>query len=82
MICESFSVHGRMKAGGVWTEATTVTLGFDHPTEIDAEHALTLSITGPSRLTSGRLALELELDDAANLFEKLGEVLRAAERVT
>jgi len=79
MISESLPITGRVKSGGLWTSVSDLSVAYDHPTELDEEHAFAISITGPDLALPGRVALELGLEDARRLLETLHRVMQAAD---
>lgn len=81
MIARGMDVEGRLKSGGRWGDVDRVSIAYDHPVELDEEHALMLDMVDTSTPVPRRIALELTLEDARRLQALLADVLRAAEAV-
>lgn len=81
MITRSLTVDGRLKAQGLWEDVTRVSVAFDHPVELDDEHALLLDLVDTRAPDARRVALELPLADARRLYDELAVVLEAAQTV-
>lgn len=79
MIAEGAPVSGRVKSGGIWATVTDLSISYDHPIELDAEHAVSIDLVGPDSGVRGRVALELELSDARRLLDRLQCVIQAAD---
>ena len=78
MIATRISLHGNVKTGGTWTPVTEAFVGYDHPTRLDAEHAVTLDLVDERDGAINRVALELPLEEARRLHDELTRVLAAA----
>lgn len=78
LIARSVGLHGRYKAAGVWGMVTRVLLEYDHPTVLDAEHALMVRIVGADGPNDVSVAMELSLDEAEVLMAALRAVTEEA----
>jgi len=79
MIANRLPLRGTMKSGGAWTPISEAFLGYDHPTELDVEHAVTLDLVDERAGVMRRVALELPLEDARRLHGELARVIAAAD---
>jgi len=78
-ISESAAVKGAGKGPTGWFALTQATVGFDHATHSDAEHALLLDFTNYDLGTDARVAVELDLTSGRALLEQLKATIEAAE---
>lgn len=81
MIARAMAVQGRLKSDGRWGSVARMSVAYDHPVELDEEHALLLDMVDAGADRPRRVALELTLDDARRLHGLLADVLAEAERV-
>lgn len=72
------AVSGSATIGGGWSPVTEATIGFDHATHLWREHAVRLDFVNAEG--GERVAVELDLASGKALFERLREVIDAAER--
>jgi hypothetical protein len=79
MIANRLALHGTIKAGGTWTTITEAFVGYDHPIELDVEHAVTLDLVDERDGAIRRIALELPLEEARRLHCELARVIDAAD---
>ncbi|MGC8513231.1 MAG: DUF6295 family protein [Acidimicrobiales bacterium] len=78
-ISESAAIKGAGKGPAGWFSLTQATVGFDHATHSDAEHALLLDFTNYDLGTDARVAVELDLTSGRALLEQLKATIEAAE---
>ena len=81
MIARAMPVQGRLKSDGRWGDVERMSVAYDHPVELDEEHALLLDMVDTGADRPRRVALELTFDDARRLHALLTDVLAEAERV-
>jgi Family of unknown function (DUF6295) len=74
------AVHGAGKGSLGWFPVTQATVGFDHTTHSQDEHALLLDFTNYEIGTDARVALELDLESGRALVEQLQSAIAAAEQ--
>jgi hypothetical protein len=79
MISISSPVRGVGKAPDGWFPLTSATIGYDHATHSDDEHALLIDFTNYDLGPHARVAVELDLDSGRALLEQLREALAQAE---
>lgn len=79
LIARSVGLHGRYKAAGAWGTVTRILLEYDHPTVLDAEHALMVRIVGADGSGDTSVAIELSLDEAVILMGAVRTVIAAAD---
>jgi hypothetical protein len=72
-------VIGAGKGAEGWFRVTEATIGYDHPTFADADHAILIDFTSHDAGLSARVAVELDLESGRALLETLSETIRAAE---
>ena len=72
------TVNGSATTGDGWSPVNEATIGFDHATHLWKEHAVRLDFV--SAVDGERVAVELDLASGKALFERLREVIDAAER--
>src|SRR5205814_6727616 len=68
-------VSGSAKTAAGWIPVSEALVGFDHATHAWLDHALRIDFVG----SGDRAAVELDLDSARALRERLTEVIAAAE---
>ena len=79
MIAASTAVTGAGKAGDRWFPLTRATVGYDHATHSEEEHALLLDFTNYEVGVDARVALELDLASGRALVAQLQQAIAAAE---
>ena len=77
-IATKTAVTGSAKTARGWISVSEATMSFDHATHLWTEHALRIDFVGTS--DADRVAVELDLESAKALLERLEEVIGAAER--
>jgi hypothetical protein len=79
MINEIAAIDGVGRGAGGWFAVTQASIGFDHATHTEAEHALLLDFVNPSLGADARIALEMDLASGKALLETLKATIEAAE---
>jgi hypothetical protein len=79
MIAMTTEVHGVGKGKDGWFPITQSTVGYDHATHSQNEHALLLDFVNYSIGTGARVALELDIASGKALLEQLAAAIAAAE---
>jgi len=79
MIAITTEVHGVGKGKDGWFPITQSTVGYDHATHSQNEHALLLDFVNYSIGTGARVAVELDIASGKALLAQLGEAIRQAE---
>ena len=79
MIAMTTEVHGVGKGKNGWFPITQSTVGYDHATHSQSEHALLLDFVNYSIGTDARVALELDIASGKALLEQLAAAIAAAE---
>jgi hypothetical protein len=78
-ISRSTPIAGVGKGPRGWFPVNQATVGFDHATHSDAEHALLLDFANYDLGTEARVALEMDLASGKALVEQLRAAIDAAE---
>jgi hypothetical protein len=79
MIALSSPVSGMAKGADGWFPVTRATVGYDHTTHSQEEHALLLDFTNYDIGIDARVALEIDLDSGRALLAQLQEAITQAE---
>lgn len=79
MIAITTEVHGVGKGRDGWFPITQSTVGYDHATHSQNEHALLLDFVNYSIGTGARVAVELDIASGKALLAQLAEAIRQAE---
>ena len=79
MIAMTTEVHGVGKGKDGWFPITQSTVGYDHATHSQNEHALLIDFVNYSIGTDARVALELDIASGKALLEQLAAAIAAAE---
>ena len=79
MIAMTTMVKGAGKGAQGWFPITQATVGYDHSTHSEDEHALLLDFVNYDIGTGARVALELDLESGKALLEQLQAAIQAAE---
>jgi hypothetical protein len=79
MIAMTSEVHGVGKGKDGWFPITQSTVGYDHATHSQAEHALLIDFVNYSIGTNARVALELDIASGKALLAQLAAAIEAAE---
>jgi hypothetical protein len=78
MIAEKQPATGCGKAGGAWFDLDHVYIAYDHPFNINLEHALTLDFVNEAQGPGARVAVELTPATARALANGILEALARA----
>ncbi len=76
MIATAVRISGSASRGAEWVTVDEAAIGYDHATRLWAEHALRIDLIGGGRTAT---AVELDLESARALRERLDEVIARAE---
>jgi hypothetical protein len=79
MIGTSAPVRGVGLGTDGWFPLTKATVGYDHATHSEDEHAVLIDFTNYDIGLHARVAVELDLESARTLVEQLQSVLARAE---
>jgi hypothetical protein len=79
MIAVTTQVRGAGKGVEGWFPITQSTVGYDHATHSEDEHALLLDFVNYEIGTGARVALELDLDSGRALVAQLQDAISQAE---
>ena len=79
-IATKVRIAGSAKARDRWYAVDEAVIGFDHASQVWAEHALRLDVYASGDESAGHVALEVDLASAKRLLAQLAEVIDAAER--
>jgi len=79
MIAMSADIKGMGKGAEGWFPVNQATVGYDHATHSEAEHALLLDFVNYNIGTSARVALEMDIASGKVLLEQLKAAIEAAE---
>lgn len=79
MIAVTRAVQGVGKGPVGWFPVTQATVGYDHATHSEDEHALLIDFVNYDIGTDARVALELDLESGKALLEQLQSAIAAAE---
>ncbi len=84
-MCTMINVSADIAGGGKgvhgWFGVDRVNVGFDHPTFVRMEHAITLDFVDSKAGPSARVAVELTPDSARELIATLEAALAEGKRV-
>ena len=80
MINEIARIDGVGRGADGWFQVTQASIGYDHATHTQAEHALLLDFVNPSLGAGARIALEMNLASGKALVETLQAAIEAAEQ--
>jgi hypothetical protein len=79
-IATKVEIAGSAKTRAGWFQVDQACVGFDHASQVWAEHALRVDLFD-SRVSNGEhVALEIDLASGKRLLAELAEVIAAAER--
>lgn len=78
MIATSAPVRGVGMGADGWFPLTMVTVGYDHATHSEDEHAVLIDFTNYDIGVHARVAVELDLESAQALLEQLTSALEQA----
>ena len=73
------TVHGSGNRGSGWIPVKEVSVGYDHATQGDAEHALLLDFTNYKLGVHARVAVELDLASGRTLLAMLQTIITQAD---
>ena len=79
MIAESAPVRGVGRGPDGWFPLTRVSIGYDHATHSEDEHAVLIDFTNYDLGVGARVAVELDLESGRALLEQLRVALDRAE---
>jgi hypothetical protein len=79
MINEIAPIDGVGRGAGGWFPVTQASVGYDHATHTQAEHALLLDFVNPGLGAGARVALEMNIASGKALLETLQRAIEAAE---
>jgi hypothetical protein len=79
LIADTIDVAGAGKGRAGWIPMSEATVGYDHPSFTNAEHAVLIDFTHAARGIDARVAVELDLDSARSLVALLQRTIDAAE---
>ena len=79
MISMTTEVHGVGKGKDGWFPINQSTVGYDHATHSQNEHALLIDFVNYSIGTDARVAIELDIASGKALLEQLAAAIDAAE---
>jgi len=79
MIAVTRKISGVGKGGDGWFPINQATVGYDHATHGEQEHALLLDFVNYDIGTAARVAVELDLESGRALVEQLQTAIAAAE---
>lgn len=79
MIAASSPVRGMGKGSSGWFPVTQATVGYDHTTHSEDEHALLIDFTNYNLGLDARVGLELDLESGRALVAQLQSAISQAE---
>lgn len=79
MINEIALIDGVGRGAAGWFQVTQASVGYDHATHTQAEHALLLDFVNPGLGAGARVALEMNIASGKALLETLQRAIDAAE---
>jgi hypothetical protein len=79
MINQIAAIEGVGRGAAGWFPVTQASIGYDHATHTQAEHALLLDFVNPTLGAGARIALEMDLASGKALVETLQAAIEAAE---
>lgn len=79
MISATQPMRGMGKGGSGWFKVTQATVGYDHTTHFEDEHALLLDFTNYGLGIDARVAVELDLESGRALLAQLQDAIAQAE---
>ena len=79
MIAMRAQINGTGKGAEGWFPVTQANVGFDHPGQFRAEHALLLDFVNPGMEVGARVAVEMDLASGRALIAQLQAAIEAAE---
>lgn len=79
MISMQTALSGSGKGADGWFPLTHATVGFDHATHTQAEHALLLDFVNPSLGAGARVAVEMDIASGKALLAQLQATIAEAE---
>lgn len=78
-ISAKLAIAGAGKGADGWFAVDHAYVGYDHPTQAPAEHAVLLDFVNEARGPAARVALELTIESARDLVRQLTETLAEAD---
>jgi hypothetical protein len=81
MISEVAAIAGGGKGPQGWFAVNRLSVGFDHPTFVQLEHAITLDFLDDRSGPDARVAIELTPDSARQLIATLQTALERGKEV-
>jgi hypothetical protein len=79
MIAVTTMISGAGKGEDGWFPVNQATVGYDHSTHTNDEHALLLDFVNYDIGTNARVAVELDIDSGRALIAQLQEAITQAE---
>jgi hypothetical protein len=79
MIASTTTVTGSGKGATGWFPLTQASVGYDHASHCEQEHAMLLDFVNYDLGTDARVAVELDLDSARALVTQLQDAIAQAE---
>jgi hypothetical protein len=79
MIAQQVPVYGTGKAAGAWFDVRQTNVSYDHPFNLDVEHALNIDFVNEALGPGARVAVELTAESARALVKAIEAVLEKAE---
>ena len=73
-------IAGSAKAGEGWRKVNEANVGYDHATQVWAEHSLRLDFIDTATPDREPVALEMDIASGRALIAQIEEVIAAAER--
>ena len=80
MITSTVPVQGAGKGAAGWFPVTQSSVGYDHASHSDDEHAMLLDFVNYDLGIDARVAVELDLDSARALADQLRVAIELAEK--
>jgi len=80
MINQIAEIEGVGRGASGWFAVTQASIGYDHATHTQAEHALLLDFVNPSLGAGARIALEMNIASGKALVQTLQAAIQAAEQ--
>lgn len=79
-ISTTLAVAGSAKGRTGWFHADQAIIGYDHPSHVDLEHAVSLDLVASTGAPGDRVAVELSVEAARALAHQLLATADEAER--
>lgn len=79
-IARTTSIAGSAKIASGWIKVSELTMSFDHAGHLWVDHALRMDFVDGRGDNGGRVAIELDLQSARAMAERLNEIVSDIER--